>query len=296
MDSLLKNHFIYPPEKFGKLYYKISERIKNKLINEKKQKIFYFSITKGVKMEQIIVLTGTIDPSISGADVKINKKEERLNQYIKNIKRIINETNFDVIIFGENSDYPYDYTKLRLEAEKNGKILEIIKFMGSNDKIRIKGKGYGEAEILNKVIDTSQFIREMKKTFYKITGRIFVKNVNKIIAESTKENYFHRWRASKNEVDTRFFKCSKEFYIKHIYGLVELMDDYSNNSIEEVYFKHLPRNSEIFTFKTYPVFTGICASLGKKYDLPFYKLILMKIQLQLGLLELKKIETSNKSR
>lgn len=240
-------------------------------------------------MKHIIVLTGTVDPSIAGVDVKVADKTERLNQYLQNIRKIASETKFDIIIFGENSNFQFDYSEIIEFVREKGKELEIIKFMGNNKEIQKRGKGVGEAEVLNTVLEKSRFLQNQEQTFYKITGRIFIKNMNNIIENSLEENYFNRWNYRKNEVDTRFFKCSVKFFKENLFELISKIDDFSNNSIEEVYFSNIKGNIKINSFSTYPIVTGICASLGKKYDLPWYKLFLMKFQTKFGMLELKNI-------
>jgi len=236
----------------------------------------------------IVVLTATIDPSDGNITIALSDKHERLRQYLENIRNLILKTDFTHIIFCENSNYTHDFSELISLANNNCKALEILSFTGSNEIIKDKGKSYGEAEILNFAVDNSMHLEDDNVTFYKLTGRIFVDNINKILRENCCDNIFIRWDVRKKEVDTRFFKVQTRFYKKNLYRLLDQMNESCGLSIEEVYFNHLKGNATIHSFKTYPAIRGICASLGKPYDLGLFKSIYRKLQLKTGLLDLRR--------
>ena len=196
--------------------------------------------------ENIVVLTATIDPSVGKVHVVLSDKLERLNQYLENIKNLILKSDFNRIVFCENSHYQHDYSSLATLAQNHGKELEILSFMGSNDIIKVKGKGYGEGEILNYAINNSAYLKSNSTTFYKLTGRIYVDNVNKILADSHHDNIFIRWDIKKKEVDTRFFKTQVGFYKENLYRLPDGCDERTGMSIEEVYFNVLKGNPGIY--------------------------------------------------
>ena len=237
--------------------------------------------------ENIVVLTATIDPSVGNVHVVLSDKLERLNQYLENIKNLILKSDFNRIVFCENSHYQHDYSSLATLAQNHGKELEILSFMGSNDIIKVKGKGYGEGEILNYAINNSAYLKSNSTTFYKLTGRIYVDNVNKILADSHHDNIFIRWDIKKKEVDTRFFKAQVGFYKENLYRLLDSCDERTGISIEEVYFNVLKGNSGIYSFTSYPVIRGMCASLGRPYDLGLFKSVYRMLQLKAGLLDIR---------
>ena len=240
------------------------------------------------RSRRIVVLTATVDPSVGKVHVVLDNKLERLNQYLENINNLISKSNFSHIVFCENSHYHHDYKSLVDLAHDHGKELEVLSFIGSNEIISVKGKSYGEAEILNYAVNNSIFLKDDNETFYKMTGRIWVDNINKILAESTHDNLFIRWDVRKNEVDTRFFKTQTRFYKENLYPLLDCIDESSSLSIEEVYFNYLKGNPNIYPFKSYPIIRGTCASLGKPYDLGFFKSVYRKLQLKTGLLDLRR--------
>ncbi len=238
----------------------------------------------------IVVLSATIDPSVGKVHVALSDKRERLNQYLSNINNLILNSDFDCIVFCENSLYQHDYSDLTTLARQQGKHLEILSFMGSNDIIMVKGKGYGEGEILNYAVHNSLFLRENTTSFYKLTGRIYVDNINKILANSPHDNVFIRWDVKKKEVDTRFFRTQVGFFKENLSHLLDQCDERTSMSIEEVYFNALKGNPDVYSFTSYPVIKGICASLGRPYDLGFFKSAYRIIQLKIGLLDLRRLK------
>ncbi|SRR6266568_232295 len=238
--------------------------------------------------QNIVVLTATIDPSVGNVPVVLSNKGERLNQYLENIGNLILKSDFNRIIFCENSRYQHDYSDLTALAEQHDKELEILSFMGSNDIIKVKGKSYGEGEILNYAIDNSAYLKNNDTLFYKMTGRIFVGNINKILADHRHDNLFIRWDVRKDEVDTRFFKTQVGFFKENLYHLLDRFDESSNLSIEEVYFNVLKGNPRIYSFISYPDIKGICASHGRPYDLSLFKAAYRRLQLKSGLLDLRR--------
>lgn len=120
----------------------------------------------------IVVLTATVDPSVGNVHVVLSDKHERLNQYLDNIRNLILKSDFNCIVFCENSHYSHDYSSLATLARQHGKELEILSFMSTNDIIKFKGKSYGEGEILNYAIDNSRYLKNDDAAFYKLTGQI----------------------------------------------------------------------------------------------------------------------------
>jgi len=104
-------------------------------------------------------------------DVEIRKKQyyDALNFYLK-------ETTVP-IVFVENSNY--DMSGDFIEFIDSGR-MEYITFEG-NLYERTRGKGYGEAQIINEGFRRSSILRQSKYVV-KITGRLVVKNINNILS------------------------------------------------------------------------------------------------------------------
>lgn len=128
-----------------------------------------------------LLITGCIDVSNNIKYLKIKNKNDRLNQYLETIRWAIEETNFNNIIFCENSNYEYDFdsyvSKLKNINKKN---FEYLTFKGDTKNTDKHGKGYGEGEIVKYAYNNSKFLKD-SDYFYKLTGRLKIKNINKIL-------------------------------------------------------------------------------------------------------------------
>jgi len=237
-------------------------------------------------MKNIALLTGTINPKLFGTpNTKLINEKERLKQYRDAITQYLEKSNFDIIIFCENSNYKYNYSELKKIASKNKKILEIIKFIGNKQEMKNRGKSYGEGEIIEYALKTSKYLKKKDQTFYKITGRIFIKNINKILRYSNKENYF--FSVGKNHCVTLFFKCSVGFFRKNLMQSYKKCNEKEGRYIENQFYNAIfPNYKEIATFDHYPNYSGIAGTTGKKYGNKL-KWIIRSIQLKLGLLKIK---------
>lgn len=68
-------------------------------------------------------MTGTIKPLVP---IKYCDSRARLKEYCDNITKYISNSNFDVIIFAENSGYDFNYLEYEKLAKSYGKIFEFI--------------------------------------------------------------------------------------------------------------------------------------------------------------------------
>ncbi len=236
----------------------------------------------------ILLLTASIDPGISNTPMTfISNPIERLQQYTDNIKRILTHSNFDVIVFCENTAYDFDYAELKLLAGKHHKIMETLVFKGTTKQIESFGKGYGEGEIIKYAIENSNYLMP-DSLFYKLTGRLYVENINDLLLQNvSKENCFIKFKYNKPMVDTRFFKSSVPFFKENLISAYEHVDDRNGRYLEMVYFDQLKHNKQISTFSNYPNIQGLSGSTGMKYDLGFLKYTAYQMCLKLGLLTVK---------
>ncbi len=166
-----------------------------------------------------IVLTGTIAPSQGISHLSISDPVERYTQYIGNICKWITQTHIDNIIFCENSAYPISMIEsLQSLADFYGKKLEILQFVGDTKKAIKLGRGYGEQEILDYVMQHSQLLKH-ESGFYKLTGRYWVNNINDIVyAQADTPNVFSVMSPIDRRCSTAFFKCDKDFFLEHLSG------------------------------------------------------------------------------
>lgn len=123
----------------------------------------------------IILLTACINPDGMPFTV-LTKQEERRKQYLDAIRHYLSTTRLN-ILFVENSGTDISYL---FKEEINAGRLECLTFHGNQNKLR--GKGYGECEIIEYALAYSRLLRTDKNIrIAKITGRLNVRNLKTII-------------------------------------------------------------------------------------------------------------------
>lgn len=129
------------------------------------------------EVNEVLLVTAAINVE-STPYISIRDKKERLLQYLTSLVAWIKLTNINTIVFCENTATDYDFQEIVEFAKSEGKTLEILIFNG-NKKAQKYGKGYGEGEIIEYAIQHSYYLRN-KVSFYKITGRLFIPEFDRI--------------------------------------------------------------------------------------------------------------------
>lgn len=125
-------------------------------------------------MSTILFLTACVNPN-GMAYTKLNNLEERLRQYKEALNWYLDHTDMRILLV-ENSGC--DFSDCYQRQIDEGR-LEFLCFEG-NDYDRSRGKGYGEAAIMEYGIAHSRLIKTCPPEIQivKITGRLVCKNVN----------------------------------------------------------------------------------------------------------------------
>lgn len=248
-------------------------------------------------MHNTLLLTGTINPNIFSIDNSLNpinvyltNCEERLEQYNTTIERYIKKSVFDEIVFVENSGAEFDARRFEDLAEKHGKKFEFL-FRSLDQKqihrMQLKGKSYGEADLIDFAFRNSQLIEQACQV-YKATGRAFLTNSKKVV--SNLPNLF----IAKNKigwVNTEFFKVDKQDYFTYLAGGVNVMDDYQSLNIERVWYKMIKESGggmRTHAFKVFPRLHGVIGSaVNKNYDKSNAKYMICDFICAIGYFNLK---------
>ena len=119
-------------------------------------------------------MTGTIKPF---ADVSYKDPKTRYMEYQKNIKRYIKESNFDIIIFAENSGVDFKIDEIESEAEKLDKIFEYIPLKRSD--FENENMSSGDAIIVKQALEKSKYLNNKEQLVWKVSGRIWIRNIIK---------------------------------------------------------------------------------------------------------------------
>lgn len=247
-------------------------------------------------MDNVILLTGTIDPScFSSRGKKINvfltDAEERLKQYNSTIKRLICESSFTDIVFVENSNYQFDTKELVKLAKEHGKEFEFIKQRLNIEQINMvkkRGKSYGEASLIDFAFENSILIKKYDAV-YKITGRIFLKNSETILKKQKNGNSEFICKNKLGWMNTEFFKMLKSDYYAVFNKALKIVNDYEKRCIEQVYYKLAVDNRlKVTCFQSYPLLTGRVASeQNRQYDKTGVALLACRVLTHLHIYDLK---------
>lgn len=228
-----------------------------------------------------LLMTGTIDAGYFGnVSTKVTDTEERKQQYYQTIEKYIRETKFDNIVFAENSHYPFDAERFVNLASDYQKRFEYVEVDTNIEKTQLKGKSYGEACLIAQAVQNSEIFKEGIQVFYKVTGRVFVRNINQLINEKM-ENLFITHNIY-NSCLTVFFKMRVDTFKKCLLDAENSCNEFDGkNFIEAVYYKKLV-GENIKCFKRYPDLSGIIGGSGQRYDRNKRNLFLKNILIKLG--------------
>jgi len=212
-------------------------------------------------MKRVILLTGCINPN-GMPFTQLTDANERQRQYINAIIYYLENTDCE-IVFCENSNTnitPF----LNINIAQNR--LEILTFSGNQNKQR--GKGYGEAEIIEYALLHSSYIQD-NCIIIKITGRLIVNNIRQIIKSITCKQDFVTclFHSDLKFVDSRIF-CATSSFFREFLNNKERINDSKNTFFEHVLASTILASSIHFIpYIEKPLITGISGSTGKQYHL-----------------------------
>ena len=218
-------------------------------------------------MKLYLLLTGTIDSGkYNNTGNLITDINERLSQYESAISRYITETPFTDIVFIENSDYPFDSEKFINLAQKHHKRFEFIHGKVCREETIQKGKSFGDAYLVYEAVTQSVLLKECE-FFYKITGRIFLKNSKQICRTAVKYRNEFIIYTGMGWCLTNIFKVNKQDYIDVLLDVYKDCDEKTTNDIEISFYKRLTNSSiPLDSFTTYPYFEGRMGATGRNYS------------------------------
>jgi len=214
-----------------------------------------------------LLLTGTIDSGVYGNTGNLIKDvQTRLMQYESAIRRYIEETPFDAVIFIENSGYAFDVEKFVRLAHKYNKEFEFISGKIYVKEVKQHGKSYGDAYLISEALQKSELLSGCEY-FYKITGRIFLKNSKQICTTVNKFRNEFIIYTGMGWCMTNIFKAHKEDYLKILGDVYHDCDETSVQDIEISFYKRLmAADIKLGSFESYPYFEGKMGATGQNYS------------------------------
>lgn len=235
-------------------------------------------------MTNTLIVTSALNPVSEAPGVGIIDPEERLYQLCCSLLCWCEEPDIRNIIICDNTNPKNDLSSLQQLMESKGKKSEILLFSGDRKKVALKGKGYGEGEILRHIIMNSKLMQQCE-SFYKVTGRIYIRNFKllHLLHEQSARVFdnpvpsYRRFakrfalafdpgsRHGIGMVRTIFYKCDKSFFISKLMERNNLVEDRSGLFLEHAYFYPLIRKG-FSTFKEKPLIVGSRGGSGKPHQ------------------------------
>lgn len=214
-----------------------------------------------------LLLTGTIDSSVyNNVGNKITDIKDRLTQYEISIEKYIKFSPFNPVVFIDNSGYEFDEHKFERIANLYGKYFEFIRGTVCIEEITSKGKSYGDAFLIHEGLEKSKLLSDYDY-FYKITGRIFLKNANKIVRTSDKYRNEFICYTGMEWCLTNIFKCNRSDYLRELDTVYLDCDETKKKDIEICFYKRLREaKMSIGSFEVYPYFEGIQGATLRNYS------------------------------
>lgn len=209
-------------------------------------------------MKTVILLTGCINPN-GMPFTQLNNPSERQKQYIDAIHFYLRNTTCQ-IVFCENSN-----TDIKPYIKNVQDRLEILTFSGNQNKQR--GKGYGEAEIIEYALHHSTFIQD-NIIIIKITGRLIINNIHQLLKTIKYKHDFVMclFHSDLKFADSRIF-CGTVFFYKEFLKNRDKMND-----VQGIFFEHILASTVLespvcfIPFSEEPCITGISGTTGKLYQ------------------------------
>lgn len=212
-----------------------------------------------------LLLTGTIDPSKFGnTNVVLTNVDVRRCQYQRALEYYIKESVFDNIIFVENSGAAFDIERYKRMALEENKCFEYIYADTDISMTLLKGKSYGEASCIEQGVEKSILLKN-EKCFYKMTGRILLKNSSSMLTNGAVSSFL--FRHDLQRCYTYFFKVNISDYKKYFGKVKEMCDESKDLDIERAFYDIIMSNKiPVSSFKTYPLLDGVIGTTGNAYQ------------------------------
>jgi hypothetical protein len=224
----------------------------------------------------VIVVTGTIAPDAKVGQLKIRDSSERLAQYKSGLERLLASGigAGTKVVFCDNSGFgTEEFEDLKAVAGANKVEFEAVSFAGDKEAVAAHGKGYGEGEIVDYVLDNSR-LAHGEKYLIKITGRLLVDNIADIARRVREDRvYFNVPNIHRRDMyDTRLYAMPVSLYREVFSEAAGKVDDGAEYFLEYAFTDAvLDNNISVKNFPKYPRIKGVSGSGGNSYDYTEWK-------------------------
>ncbi|MBU9020391.1 hypothetical protein KTG24_21680 [Bacteroides fragilis] len=214
----------------------------------------------------ILLITSCVAPPMQ-PNLILSDPQIRCKETIKGLIFFIKSGTFDKIVLCDNSGFTFNNDELTALATNYNVSLEILTFVGDSSKVKERGKGYGEGEIMKYILENS-YLLKTEDFFFKITGKLFVVNIEDIVKRINKrKNYFNittlKWFGA---IDTRFYGVNKQVFIDVLLCEYLKVNDKEMMWYEICFRDALKKASISFnSFPIYPIIYGLSGTQGVEF-------------------------------
>jgi hypothetical protein len=199
----------------------------------------------------------------------LKSTDERRQSYVNAISDWLKKTSVENVVICENTgDMGLGEAVHEVAATQN-KYVEYITYIGDAAMVHLRGKGYGDGEIIEYALDNSKALKEGAGGFFKATGRLNVANFDEIKRRIRgNENCFNLMSTvfrRDRQVDTRFFYVQQDYYRDKLLAAYKSVDDRNGHYLERQFYSVLTGDPHVKKFPRLPEIVGASATMGENY-------------------------------
>ena len=205
-----------------------------------------------------ILLTATVTPQIV-ADLYIRDPIERRHHYRESLRRWmpVAARHGATLVLVENSGE--DLERLAHDAVgETPKLLHLVQAPPPSVQDVHRGKGAAEAAMMD--LFSEMFLDDPREPWYKVTGRLFVKNFSQCIPALPSRSVVARVAMDLQQMDTRFFGATAGLWQRYFTGAGEHVYDPNDMFLEKVLMRRtltaMGDGARLLRFGAQPAFMG----------------------------------------
>lgn len=206
-------------------------------------------------------MTACIAPKGMGNTI-LQNPNIRKSQYLEAIDFYLKETEYNIVFCENTGTNIFDEIQSKVKFSR----LEYITFNG-NDYDKQRGKGYGEAKIIQYAIRNSKYLQRCN-SIIKITGRVKILNMNElatiIMRKERVDNVVALEFLKKNWANSVCFFSPKDWLLKTIEKDISILYDMGYN-FEKMIYMSIVETKGIKICRYHPFIEGICGGLNMPY-------------------------------
>jgi hypothetical protein len=217
----------------------------------------------------VALITSAVKPNAVD-DTNLVDHVARLKQTRDAIYDLVKHSVFNKIVVVDGTNTPI-FSTAEIAQIYNAHSIEIeqIAFLQNANEVRIKGKSFGELEIVNHAIINSRLIIDMGY-FYKLSGRYTISNINEIVYRiGRKRNVFFfdnppLFPIAGQFVSTIFYKSDVNFFLDVFKGAESECSYDVDGYLEAVFFRRLVKRRKFRCYVPFPWYNAVSGTTGRE--------------------------------